>query len=679
MKKRIVLLVLICALAGCEKMQKKETAEQIFQKYVSYWQQSNFDAMYDLLSPGSKEKITKESFGQKYEAIYSGIEAKQLKVEKLPASPPADASKTAGDKAQFRYQAEMATMAGPVEFAHQMSLVKDNNSVWGVDWNPSLIFPPMKDGDKVTAQTLKAPRGSIVDRSGSGLAINGTVTMVGLVPGELGAQAEQTKEQVAGMLKMTVDDINKELGASWVKPGYFVPVGPADSKMLQTLQGVPGVSFQEKGVRVYPLGEAAAHLTGYVRTINAEELAKLKDQGYGPDDKIGKAGLEQIFEARLKGKDGAVVAITDAKGNVKETLARREPQPGETIRVTIDSDLQRDIYVQFKGDAGAAAAIHLVSGDVLALVSSPSYDPNAFVQGLSAEKWNEWNSDPLKPLFNRFTKLYAPGSVFKTITAAAGLDAKVSSPDKVRRIDGLHWTKDASWGSYYVTRDRDVPSETMRDALVNSDNIFFAQEALDMGGKKFYDGVLPFGFGEKLPIPYPFQVATIANDGIKSDIQLADSAYGQGEVQMSVLHVALSYTPFANKGDLIAPVLLAEQRKEQAAPWKAGIVRPETAELIKQYLIQAVSDPKGYGHGAYIPGLAIAGKTGTAELKQKKGEDGQENGWFVEFNAGRPDLLVAIMVEDVKRRGGSSYVVAKMKPIFKKYAGSGGPSQTKSP
>jgi cell division protein FtsI/penicillin-binding protein 2 len=247
-------------------------------------------------------------------------------------------------------------------------------------------------------------------------------------------------------------------------------------------------------------------------------------------------------------------------------------------------------------------------------------------------------------------------------------DAGTNFPSVSGQLEGgavrLHVRLDASWGKYYVTRDKDVPAENLRDALVYSDNIFLAQEALDMGKDTFYSGASAFGFGEALPIPYPFPAASLANHGIVSEIQLADSAYGQGEVQMSPLHVAIAYMAFLNKGDIIAPVLLKDDSSGKGTPWKQAVIGPDTAEIIRQDLIEAVRDPDGFAHGAFIPGMTIAGKTGTAELKQKKGEDGKENGWFAVFNAGNPQLLLTMMVEDVKGHGGSGYVVAKARKIL---------------
>jgi penicillin-binding protein len=194
-----------------------------------------------------------------------------------------------------------------------------------------------------------------------------------------------------------------------------------------------------------------------------------------------------------------------------------------------------------------------------------------------------------------------------------------------------------------------------------SDNIYFAQTALNLGKEKFVSGLKKFGFGEQLPVNFPFTNSTIGEKDM-SEIQLADSGYGQGKIQMSVLHVGLAYTPIINDGNLIAPKL--DQAKTGPAIWKENVISPETANLIRGDLIKVVANPGGTAHTAYMPNLPLAGKTGTAELKQSKKEKGKELGWFVAYNTQDPSLLVTMMIEDVRERGGSHYLLSKVKKVF---------------
>lgn len=443
-----------------------------------------------------------------------------------------------------------------------------------------------------------------------------------------------------------------------------MPIGIVDEADMDAFDNVPGVLFQQKKLRVYPLGEAAAHLTGYVGEINAEQLERLKDKGYKAGDVIGKAGLEQVLEDQLRGTDGVVVAIEDASGQRKSVLAEKAAVPGTSFQLTVDAGLQKTIYEEIKADASSAAAIEPRTGEVLALLSSPSYDPNAFARGLSAKQYAAWNDDPRHPFLNRFSKGYAPGSSFKIVTAALGLDAGTLDPDKAVEISGLKWTKDGSWGSYYVKRVHAVNPVDLSKALTYSDNIYFAQAALALGKDKFAEDAAKFGIGEAIPIVYPLAKSQLSNKGLKSEIQLADSGYGQGEVTMTSLHVALAFSAIVNGGNIAYPRLTLADDPDSPQVWKAAAMTPESADILKKDLVQAVASPEGVGHGAYIQGSSIAGKTGTAELKASKGTQGEENGWFVGFDANDPKLLLAVMVEDVSGRGGSTYVTPKVKRIF---------------
>lgn len=679
----VALLAIACACDRSEKEKKEPLPSEAFAAYLAAWQQLDFAGMYDLLTPEAQAAATKEAFVQRYRQIYDGIEASSVAVAAVPepdtatasAERPANGTKNEGDnEATLRYEVRMDTVAGPIQFEHEAKLIKglatdgekSSPARWRIAWEPSLLFPQMADGDKVRVRTSRGERGEILDRNGNGLAVNGTALQVGIVPGKLEGDGTAAKAKLAAELQIGIADIDGKLAAKWVKPDLFVPIALIGDQDADRFAGIPGVAVQSKKLRVYPYAEAAAHLTGYVGEVSAEQLNRLKDQGYEAGDLIGKAGLEQVYENRLRGTLGARIAITDANGKEKAVLAERQAVPGETIKLGIDAELQRTMYEELKQDASAASAIDPRTGDILALVSTPAYDPNAFARGLTQERYAAWNDDPQKPFLNRFTKNYAPGSSFKVVTAAMGLDAGTLDPAEKVSIKGLKWTKDASWGSYYVKRVHDVDPVDLASALIYSDNVYFAQAALKLGADAFAADAAKFGVGEAIPVDYPFMKAQLANNGIRGDIQLADSGYGQGEVSMTTLQVALMFSSLANEGSIVYPTLETHANAGHPQYWKENAMKPETAKLLTEDLIQAVSQPGAVGHGAYLPGRSIAGKTGTAEIKMTKGGDGTENGWFVGFDAADPKLLLAVMVEDVKGRGGSGYVTPKVKRIFQK-------------
>jgi len=656
----ILLIFSLLLVVGCGK---EEKPEQAMDTYVKAWNDKKFDKMYDQLSKEAKQSISKDDFVKKYENVYTGIAVKNLKVA---AEPKKEDKKDEKDNANVPFKVSMDTIGGKISFENEAKLVKEKDGdkdVWKVDWNPSFIFPTMKQDDKVLVQSFLPKRGEIYDRNGSGLATNGKGAEVGVVPGKLGESAQQTKDTLAKLLHMSVEDIEKKLTAKWVQPSYYVPLSilPEGANENDYIS-MHGVAIRTVNARTYPLGEAAAHLTGYMGKVNAEDLKKLEEKGYKADEPIGKTGLENVFEEKLRGEKGGRVYIADAKGKELKELAKKQAKDGENITLTIDGNLQQKIYAEMKGEAGSSAAVHPKTGETLALVSSPSYNPNVYMRESAKAEREALNNDPKKPMTNRFTQVYAPGSVFKPITGAIGLETKALDPKESLKIDGVKWAKDSSWGNYYVTRVKDANPVDFEKAMMYSDNIYFAQEALKIGKDKFTEEAKKFGLGEKLPIEYGFATSQIAKDGIKGDIELADTGYGQGKVLMSSLHVALSYAPIVNEGNIPSPHLVKDDKLVKA--WKEKVVSKENNDILKNSLIKVVNDPEGTGKIAKLDGITLAGKTGTAELKESKDADGKELGWFVAFDANSPNMIIAMMIEDVKGKGGSSIPAEKVKHVF---------------
>ncbi|MCM3736672.1 penicillin-binding transpeptidase domain-containing protein [Bacillus cytotoxicus] len=658
----MLLIFSLLLVVGCGK---EEKPEQAMDTYAKAWNEKKFDKMYDQLSKEAKQSISKDDFVKKYENVYTGIAVKNLKVV---AEPKKEDKKDEKSNANVPFKVNMDTIGGKISFENEAKLVKEKDGdkeVWKVDWNPSFIFPTMKQDDKVLVQSFSPKRGEIYDRDGNRLATNGKAAEVGIVPGKLGDSAQQTKETLAKLLQIPVEDIEKKLTAKWVQPSYYVPLSvlPEGANENDYIS-MPGVKTSSVNVRTYPLGEAAAHLTGYMGKVNAEDLKKLEGKGYKADDPIGRTGLENVFEDKLRGEKGGRVYIVDAKGKELKELAKKQAKDGENITLTIDGNLQQKIYAEMKGEAGSSAAVHPKTGETLALVSSPSYNPNVMMRESAKAEREALSNDQKKPMTNRFTQVYAPGSVFKPITGAIGLETKALDPKESLKIDGVKWAKDSSWGNYYVTRVKDANPVDFEKAMMYSDNIYFAQEALKIGKDKFAEEAKKFGLGEKLPIEYGFATSQIAKNGMKNDIQLADTGYGQGEVLMSSLHVALSYAPIVNEGNIPSPHLVKDDKQVKA--WKEKVVSKENNDILKNSLIKVVNDPEGTGKIAKLDGITLAGKTGTAELKESKEADGKELGWFVAFDANSPNMIVAMMIEDVKGRGGSSIPAEKVKHVFQK-------------
>ena len=373
--------------------------------------------------------------------------------------------------------------------------------------------------------------------------------------------------------------------------------------------------------------------------------------------------MEGLFEKELKGWNGCRIYIVDSEGNEKMELARVLVQHGQDVKLTIDADIQTALYKQFKEDKSCSVAMNPYTGEVLALVSTPSYDNNDFILGLSNEQWTSLNEDEDKPLYNRFRQVWCPGSAFKPITAAVGLESGAIDPEEDYGNEGLNWQKDTSWGSYYVTTLKTYEPVILENALIYSDNIYFAKAALRTGAAEMENSLLQLGFQEELPFEIKMTKSQYSNtDNIETEIQLADSGYGQRQMLINPLHMACIYTSFCNNGNVIKPYLVYEQ-EAKTEYWIPGAFSAETANRVLEGITKAVNDPHGSGYAAHRDDIVLAGKTGTAEIKLSKDDTtGTELGWFAIFTAEREveqPILIVSMVEDVKGRGGSGYVVEK--------------------
>ncbi|WP_082883728.1 penicillin-binding transpeptidase domain-containing protein [Bacillus sp. SJS] len=571
---------------------------------------------------------------------------------------------------KFTFSVSMETVAGPVQFDHEATLIqeeKEKGKDWMIQWDPSYIFPQLKDGDELRVASSSPQRGQIFDRDGEGLAVNAKVYEIGIVPKGMADKKEEVLSKLTALLPVSKEKVEKALAAEWVRESDFVPVAkmnPADQETFKKVMALPGIQKKEVQARFYPLGENAAHLIGYVRPITAEQLEEKKNEGYSSNSMIGTRGLEQVYEKELRGEPGWTIQTTGSKAVIAEKPAKN----GRDVNVTIDSQLQNNLSVQLRKDKGTAAAIHPKTGETLALVSMPSYDPNNFLFGWTEEEYKAYSNEERGASVARFNKLFSPGSTIKPLTAAIGLETGKLDPSKKEEISGPVWSKEG-WGNYEVTRVSDrLQKVNLKDALVTSDNIYFARSALAIGRESFQAEMEErFAFSEKLDFyPFPTETSSVSKNGIISEGQLADSGFRQGEVLMSPLHVAAAYTVFQNSGDLIRPYLEIGA-SAQPAYWRKGAIAEENATLILEDLKEVIDDPNGTGYKPFVKGLEIAGKTGTAELKQTKDGEGQENGWFVAMNTEDPRLLVAMMVEDVKDRGGSHYVVPKVKNVMMEY------------
>ena len=664
----IVIAIIIIAIVGgivvFVQNKNKTKPEEIWQKYISCINDRNYEEMYNMITEESKQTITQEDFIARNKNIYEGIDMTDMQIE-ITGIEEQDKTTT-----KISYNSTMNTEAGEISFSNQVKLNKDKEKGYLITWNSTLIFPQLSNTDKVRIKTISAERGEILDKNGSVLAGNGTVSSVGIVPGKLGENKETNISQITTLLGITAEEINDELSASWVKDDTFVPikkVAITETELKNQLLQIPGVKITSASSRVYPLGEIAAHLTGYIRTITAEELEENRGKGYNSNSLIGKTGLEKQYEERLKGKDGVEIYIEDSQGNRKSEIAKVEVQDGEDIKLTIDANLQTEIYNKTKDNKGFFVVMEPKTGAILALVSTPSYDVNKFVLGMTDEEWNAINGDENKPMLARYLQKWCPGSTFKPVTGAIGLTTNSLSTEDTFSYNGLSWQKDESWGNYNVTTLTAYNGpKNLRNAIIYSDNIYFAQAVLKIGTENFTNTLNKLKFNEIIDFPLSLAKSQYSNtDTIDSETLLADSGYGQGQILVNPIHMASIYSAFANDGNMVKPYLEYEENKQVEYLVENAFTK-EAANIIKDDLIQVVETVGGTAHDMKVNGRTIAAKTGTAELKASKEDEADILGWIDCFStdSNNNQMLIISMIEDGRDAGGSRYLKGIIKTLY---------------
>ncbi len=651
-----LLLAFVLGYRYWTEKQRKEQANEASDLFIEALETQNYEQLTTTLSPTSLEEMdyTTEEVQERYETIYGGVGVNDVTADNIELI-----ENEESEDFTLRYDLHLVTSLGELEPQSYETTLEETEDDFAVDWAPHLIFPEMDPGDTVQIQFTAGERGNIFDRNGELLAGEGSAQQAGLYPALLGEgeEREEHLQEIAEAFDTPIDQLENLLAAEWVTDESFVPFTYVDEEEPPELAGV---MYQETTTRTYPLGEAGAHLLGYIGEVFAEDIEANPE--LQPGDIIGKAGLEATFDERLRGDKGGQINILDQSGEEKKTVQEAPVQDGEDIHLTIDSSLQQLYFDGLEDKSGGAVVMAPTSGELLVLTSAPSYDPIAMTQGIRQEAYEEYMDDPETPFLSRYAARYAPASTFKAITAAVGLDSGVTDLDKTRTITGLDWQKDESWGNHKVTRVSDQLTEMdLEDAMVYSDNIFFAQEALEMGAETFMNGLEEFPFGQDFDLPIQMEPAQITNSGsFDSEALLADTAYGQGQLLMSPIHQIVFYSPFANEGELVFPKLeLEAETAESIQP-----VTSETAATIKELLIQVVDNPNGTGHVLEGSSPTLGAKTGTGEVQAAESENGNDiNGFLYAFDAEESSFSSLVFIEN---EWGSD-VAEQFAPIIKQH------------
>lgn len=638
----IVAVVLFFLLSG-------NNNESTLKNFYTQISEKKYEDMYNSLSSESQKSYDQQTFVERNQNIYEGIEASDFQIEVTDET-----------DNELTYNVKMNTIAGEVTFENKTT-IEDGKIVW----DDSFIFPDLTQNDRVRVSEDEAIRGQILDRNGKMLAGQGEAYSVGLVRGKL--NGENNYDQLAELLGLTKESIQKTMSASWIQDDSFVPlttIPSTDTQLENQLLQIPGVQLNTVEVRTYPYGEVTSHLTGYMQQVTAEDLEKHQGEGYTETSMIGRSGIEAAYEKQLKGTNGATISIVDENGSTKSTVATQEKQDGQDITLTIDIDLQRDLYNAFDEDQSASVAMNPTNGEVLALVSTPSFDSNDFIYGFSTEEWDDLNNDEDQPLTNRFRATWVPGSTMKSITAAIGLETDSLDASKDFGAE-MKWQKDSSWGDYFVTTLHAPNPNNLRNALIYSDNVYFAKAALEIGKDNLEKGYKSLMIGEDIPFELALTKSQYTSDSFDDEILIADSGYGQGQILMNPVQMTSIYSSFMNDGKMMTPHVV---KSTETSVWAEPFSK-ETTDEIKSDLIQVVEDNNGTAHALNNSQYQLATKTGTGEIKDSQDDTtGTELGWLsvASTDSSKP-IVITTMVEDVKGRGGSNYVVNGVKQPLMSY------------
>lgn len=524
-------------------------------------------------------------------------------------------------------------------------------------------YSELAEGNRIRIIPSMAPRGTFFDRNGELLVQNRPGFTVSLLP--LTAPiSEEVIQRLSGLIKVPADEIKTKIAAhSGFDPIRIkADVTPDIVTIIEEQKNnYPGVVIEVQPIRDYVGRQEGAHTYGYVSEINDTELEKMKDKGYKSGDIIGKFGLEKIYDQELRGENGGQQVEVDVSGKPVQIIGRKDPVPGDDLVLTIDKSLQDaaekavDEQLQaIHANAAAAVALDPQTGEILAMVSRPAFDPNLFAHGISSKDWNALNNNPYHPMDNKaITGEYPPGSTFKIITGTAALTEGVVSPDDLIMDSGHHWLipKGNAGGEALGLLN-------FRQGMAHSDNVYFYEMGNRLGIDRLEKYARMFGLGKKTGIDLPYEAeGLVANrrykeknfeDGDWYLSETFDAAIGQGFNLVTPLQAAMVMGEIAADGKRYKPHVVkriispdGSTVKEVEPELLSTLdVKPEVIRLVQQGL----HDVTTYGTAASsfqgFP-IQIAGKTGTAENPH-----GRDHGWFVAYGPfDQANIVVAVIVE----------------------------------
>ncbi len=538
-------------------------------------------------------------------------------------------------------------------------------------------FKELSQNNRVRLLRIPSPRGIIFDRNGIRLAENRPGFDLSVVPEDVD-DWEKIKSTLIELVDIDLETIERRLKKAKRRPP-FQAIKLKEDLSWEEMVRIEGMKYRLPGVvlevgpkRAYPFGEVTAHLVGYLGEINEREFKTFRNRGdiYKPGDLVGKYGIERSFEEILRGMDGGKQVEVDALGRELRIIKKNPPTPGSNIHLTIDMKTQISAWKAMKGRAGAVVAMDPNTGRILAMVSTPSFDPNRLTSGISREEWDEIINNPMNVLTNRAIQgQYPPASLFKIITATSALEERVIQPyttiysGSSFRFGGREY-RDWKEGGHGLIG--------VHTAIVESADTFFYQVGLMVGIDRIARYARWFGLGEKtgieLPNEKPGLVPTSTwkekTHGVPWYLgETISVSVGQGFLLATPLQMLVAYSAIANGGWLMKPQLVEKivahdgRVGRDFTPVNRGriLVSSQTINILRRALEGVVNEENGTARTIRMDGLEIAGKTGTAQVVRmsKRERDIEkipyrfrDHAWFVGYAPfDDPRIAVAVVVE----------------------------------
>jgi len=544
--------------------------------------------------------------------------------------------------------------------------------------------------NRIRLLRLSPSRGRILDSQGRVLADNSPGFTFSVIPGEMG-DTEKIIETSSDVLGLAPEKLRRLIHRSKSSPKYMACPLKENMSLEQVsliksrITSLKGVTLETRPTRLYPFGEALCHVVGTVGEISAKELFKYSQMGYRPGDRIGKAGIEKEYEVLLKGVEGWEQIEINARGRQLADLTRRSPTPGANVTLTIDVSFQKFVEKTFIYRAGSVIVVDPDTGRIIAMVSKPGFDLNLFAPSISEHEWKNLNSDPLHPLENRSIRgVYSPASTFKVVTAAAALGEGMVHPDERFTCEG----KFQLGGQTFRCWKRKGHGEVdLHGALVESCDTYFYKLGLRLGIDRIARYASLFGLGkptglglpQELPglIPTPAWKLRTYREAWR-DGETVTVSIGQGYLVCSPIQLAMMTVAVANGGKLLRPALVRRIISHDGSlifdhspvvRWKIPL-NPRELSLLRRAMIGVVSENDGTGKKSRIPGISLAGKTGTSQvIRLREGALKMEkvpyhertHAIFIAYVDDRPMKIAVVVI--VEHGGGGGAVAA---PIARK-------------